>query len=142
MKILICFIFVSMSILAYSQEEKIIKLNDGELKSSDVFVKVDTMPILYCDYNGDYLEKINQFINDNLNWPNPEIDCYGNVYVQFIVEIDGSISNVKIIRGLDSCEGYNEEAIRVIKLMDKWTPGYKDKKKVRVLLTIAVKFKI
>ena len=128
------------SLLSIAQEETIISLDKNNIQKTNIFVKVDTMPELICDFSGNYLEKINSFIEQNLRWPNSEIDCTGKVYVQFVVEIDGSISDINIIRGLDSCEGFNEEAIRVIKLMKNWKPGIKNGKNVRVQLTIPVKF--
>jgi TonB family protein len=137
---LICIVFTIISMSAFGQEDTIIQINKNEIKSSNIYYQADTMPILHCDCDGNYLEKINQFIRDNLQWPDNEIDCSGKVYVQFIVETNGSISDIKIIRGLDSCTGFNEEALRVVKLMKSWTPGLKDNQKVRVMLTVAVKF--
>lgn len=125
---------------AFGQEDTIIQINKNDIKSSNIYYQADTMPILNCDYDGNYLGKINQFIRHNLKWLDSEAECYGNVYVQFIVETYGSISNIKIVKGLDECEGYNEEALRVVKLMKSWTPGIKDNQKVRVMLTVPVKF--
>ena len=138
--ILIYIVFSISSMTAFGQKDTIVQTNKDNVKSSNIYYQADTMPILHCDYDGNYLEKINQFIKHNLQWPDNEIDCSGNVYVQFIVETNGSISDIKIIRGLDSCTGFNEEALRVVKLMKSWTPGIKDNQNVRVMLTISVKF--
>lgn len=138
--ILICIVFTVISMSAFGQEDTIIQINKKEIKSSNIYYQADTMPILHCDYDGNYLEKINQFIRHNLKWLDSETECYGNVYVQFIVETNGNISNIKIVRGLDGCVGYNEEALRVVKLMKSWAPGIKDNQKVRVMLTVPVKF--
>ena len=124
----------------FGQKDTIVQINNDNIKSSNIYYQADTMPILHCDYDGNYLEKINQFIKHNLKWLDSETECYGNVYVQFIVETNGSISNIKLIGGLDGCTGYNEEALRVVKLMKSWTPGIKDNQNVRVMLTISVKF--
>lgn len=133
-------VFSIISMSAFGQEDTIIQINKSDIKPSNIYFQADTMPILHCEYDGNYLEKINQFISHNLKWPDNETDCFGNVYVQFIVETNGSISKIKIVRGLDSCNGFNEEALRVVKLMKSWTPGIKDNQKIRVMLTVAVKF--
>jgi TonB family protein len=62
----------------------------------------------------------------------------GKVYVTFIVERDGSLTDVKVLRGPG--HGLNEEALRVIKSSPKWKPGTQDGKKVRIAYTIPVNF--
>jgi TonB family protein len=64
----------------------------------------------------------------------------GTVYVGFIVEKDGSISNVKVQKGIGkSCD---VEALRVIQAMPKWTPGTQNGKPVRVQFTVPISFKL
>ena len=85
-------------------------------------------------------DAMEQFINDNITYP-PEATAkriQGKVYVQFIVEKDGSLSDINIRRGAH--ELLNEEAIRVIKLMPKWKPGSMRGKTVRVRYTIPITF--
>jgi periplasmic protein TonB len=60
---------------------------------------------------------MNNFITKNLKYPTQEPTILGKVYVIFVVERDGSLSNIKVLKGLD--KGYNEEAIAVIKKMPK-----------------------
>ena len=62
----------------------------------------------------------------------------GKVYMQFIVETDGSISHVKVLRGV--CKSLDAEAVRVIKKMPRWTPGYQKGKPIRVVFNIPIKF--
>ncbi|MBC8173775.1 MAG: energy transducer TonB, partial [Chitinophagales bacterium] len=64
----------------------------------------------------------------------------GTVYVQFVVEKDGSITDVKVVRGIGG--GCNEEAMAKVKAMPKWTPGKQQGKPVRVSFTLPVKFKL
>lgn len=85
-------------------------------------------------------DALEQFINDNIKYP-PEAKekrIQGKVYVQFIVEKDGTLSEIKIRRGAH--ELLNEEALRVIKLMPDWKPGSMRGKKVRVRYTIPITF--
>ena len=64
----------------------------------------------------------------------------GRVFVQFVVETDGSISNIQILRGI--CSVCDQEAYRVVKSMPKWKPGEKDGKKVRVQYVLPINFKL
>jgi protein TonB len=69
-----------------------------------------------------------------------EMGMEGKVYVQFTVEKDGSIGDVKIMRGFDrECE---REVIRVIKLMPNWEPGMQEGKPVRTRFTLPVVFSL
>jgi len=62
------------------------------------------------------------------------------VFVNFVVEPDGSVSNVKVLRGIGG--GCDEEAMRVVKTMPKWKPGKQRGKAVRVSYTLPVVFKL
>lgn len=67
-----------------------------------------------------------QFIKENLRYPDTESDVQGRVIVSFMVERDGSLSDIKVVRGLDPA--FDEEALRVVKMMPKWSPGATDGK--------------
>ncbi|MCD6111821.1 MAG: TonB family protein, partial [Bacteroidales bacterium] len=60
------------------------------------------------------------------------------VYITFVVEPDGSVTHIKILRGIGG--GCDEEAIRVIKAMPKWNPGRQRNKPVRVQFNMPIKF--
>ena len=81
-----------------------------------------------------------EFLVNNMTYPETarENGIQGTVYITFVIEIDGSVSNVKILRGIGS--GCDEEVIRVIKLMPKWEPGKQRGKAVRVQFNMPVKF--
>jgi protein TonB len=83
-----------------------------------------------------------KFLGDNLKYPKiaKEAGILGVVIVQFIVEKDGTVGEVKIVRGLGG--GCNEEAIRVVSMMPKWTPGRQRGKAVRVTFHIPLKFSL
>lgn len=87
-------------------------------------------------------EKLMIFIKKELKYPQEAYKngVQGRVYVQFIVDIDGSIIDVKVIRGVDQL--LDEEAIRIIKLMPKWKPGKQNGTPVKVSMTVPVTFKI
>ena len=81
------------------------------------------------------------FIRKNLVFPseNKSAGNQGKVYVQFIVEKDGSITNVKIRRGCQY-ENLNQEAVNLIKKMPNWVPGSTKGKSVRVKQTLPITF--
>jgi protein TonB len=60
------------------------------------------------------------------------------VYLTFVVEKDGSVTDVRILRGIGG--GCDEEAIRVIHMMPKWNPGLQINKPVRVQFNMPIKF--
>jgi protein TonB len=62
----------------------------------------------------------------------------GKVFVSFVVDTNGSISNVKITRGVDP--SLDKEAIRVVKSMPKWIPGKQNGQAVRVSFTVPINF--
>lgn len=80
-----------------------------------------------------------QFIKENLRYPDTESDVQGRVIVSFMVERDGSLSDIKVVRGLDPA--FDEEALRVVKMMPKWSPGATDGKISVMRYTIPIIFK-
>lgn len=81
------------------------------------------------------LDKFYKFVGQNFNVPEEE-GLRGKVFVTFIVEKDGSISDIKVLR--DIGYGTGKEAIRVLSICPKWIPGEKGGQKVRVLYSIPI----
>lgn len=81
-----------------------------------------------------------KYLMDNLVYPAQALrnEVSGSVQVSFVVNTDGSIVDVKVIRGVGS--GCSEEALRVVKSMPKWKAGRHNGHAVRVKMTIPVKF--
>jgi TonB family protein len=82
------------------------------------------------------------FLARNIKYPTDakEKGIEGRVYVSFIVETDGTFSNVKILRDIGG--GCGEEVLRVLMKMPKWTPGRVGEKKVRVMFNLPVTFSL
>jgi periplasmic protein TonB len=80
------------------------------------------------------------FLKNNLTYPleAKEANITGTVYLGFIVERDGSISGLRILRGIGG--GCDEEALRVVHMMPKWKPGRQQGHEVRVQFTLPIKF--
>jgi protein TonB len=90
----------------------------------------------------DGLPKFYKFISSNITYPAEakEKKVEGNVHISFIVEKDGALSNIKILRKLGA--GTDEEAIRVLKLVKKWNPGIQNGKPVRVQYNLPIRFSL
>ena len=82
-----------------------------------------------------------KYIQENIKYPQSAKDnkIEGRVFVSFVVEKDGSITNAAVMRGIDKeCDA---EALRVVASMPKWTPGQQDGKNVRTQFTIPIYYK-
>ena len=103
-----------------------------------VFEVVESMP----EFPGGGMTAMMQFLSKNIKYPvNAQKNgTQGRVTVQFIVNIDGSISNIGIIRGVDP--ELDGEAVRVISTMPNWKPGTQKGKPVRVKYTVPVMFRL
>lgn len=85
---------------------------------------------------------LEEYLGKNINYPDlaAKNNIQGRIIVQFIVEEDGSLSDITVVRGIGS--GCDEEAIRVIKKMPKWKPGRQNGQPTRVYYTLPVTFKL
>ena len=83
-----------------------------------------------------------KFLHDNIKYPvvAQENGVQGRVVVAFVVERDGSITDVHIARGVDP--SLDKEAVRVVKSMPKWTPGKQNGSAVRVKFNVPVAFRL
>ncbi len=115
------------------------KKSDGS--EDDVFLYVEEMPKFPGSTEAMYL-----YLYDNIKYPNEDREkgLQGMVIVNFIVQPDGHLSDIKVLRGVSP--GLNAEAIRVIESMndmpERWTPGRQDGKNVPVKFTLPIKFKL
>lgn len=88
------------------------------------------------------VEALMDYVGRNVKYPEEAKDkeIQGRVFVSFVIEKDGSVNEVKVLRGIGG--GCDEEAVRVIKAMPKWTPGKQKGKPVRVNYQIPINFKL
>ncbi len=102
-----------------------------------VFTVVEDMP----QFPGGESSRV-KYMMENLKYPEAakEKGLQGTVYVSFVVEKNGSVGNVKVIRGIGG--GCDEEAFRVVKAMPKWTSGKQNGEPVRVLFNLPIQFKL
>lgn len=109
--------------------------DEAGLGDQEIFTVVEKMP----EFEGGE-DKLREFLAKNIKYPSMarENGISGTVYITFVVEGDGKITDVKSLRGLGG--GLTEEAIRVVKMMPNWTAGKQNGKPVRVQFTLPVKF--
>ena len=103
------------------------------ITDSTIFTIVDQQP----DFPGGDVARV-EFIKKNLRYPKVDVDYYRAI-VTFIVEKDGSISDINVARGITP--ELDKEAVRIVQLMPKWTPGKQRGKVVRVRYTIPINFR-
>lgn len=86
-------------------------------------------------------EGVFEFYRDNLKYPQTEDCCMGMVYIKFVLEKNATLTNIKIYRGIPGCNEYNNEALRLVHLMNGlWTPAIRNNKKVRYLIIFPIQF--
>ena len=107
-----------------------------EVKEEEVFLVVEEMPSFGSGDTNDF----RSWVNSNMKYPEvaAENGIQGRVYIQFVVEADGRLTNVRVIRGVDPA--LDKEAVRVISNSPKWNPGKQRGKPVRVSYTFPITF--
>ncbi len=131
MKYLITFLTVLSFTMVYAQKEG------------------SETPVIYADpyelpqfQGGDMALK--RFLASHLNYPQRAVEegLTGKCYTQFVVNEDGTITDLVVKRGVPNCPECDAEAIRVIKLMPKWIPGKVDGKVAKMNYNLPVSFNI
>lgn len=121
--------FIFGSSITFAQETPIQKTEQSE---EPIYNQVDKKP----DFPGGIME-FYSFVGKNFKVPEAKVN--GKVFIQFVVEKDGSLTNIKSVR--DIGHGTGEEAVRVLKISPKWIPGEQDGKKVRVQYSLPISIK-
>jgi len=113
------------------------EVEEEEIKEEEIFIIVEEMP----SFPGGEV-KMMEYLAKNIKYPQMarESGIQGRVFINFVVEPDGHVSNVKVMRGIGG--GCDEEAIRVVKAMPKWKPGKQRGKSVRVSYNLPVNFRL
>ena len=113
------------------------EVEEEDVVEAEVFTIVEEMP----EYPGG-LSKLTDYLTKNIKYPQMarESGIQGRVFVNFVVEPDGSVSNINVMRSLGG--GCDEEAVRVVKNMPKWKPGKQRGKPVRVSYILPIVFKL
>ena len=113
------------------------EIEEEEIVEAEIFKVVEEMP----EFPGG-AAKMMEYIQKNIKYPMMarESDIQGRVFVNFVVEPNGEISNVEVLRGIGG--GCDEEAVRVVKSMPNWKPGKQRGSAVRCAFTVPIIFKL
>lgn len=111
--------------------------NDTFSTKDEPYMVVEKMP----EFPGGE-KALSDYLKKEIKYPQSAIKdkIQGLVIVSFIVETDGSVSSVNVLKGVS--EELDNEAVRVVKAMPKWTPGYQKGKAVRVMLNLPIRFQL
>jgi len=117
--------------------DDLIKPQSQQKKEDRIFRLVEKMP----SFPGG-VKALMEYLENNVNYPEEarQRGVQGRVTVTFVVEKDGSITNISISRSADPA--LDKEAIRLIKSMPKWNPGMHDGQNVRVEYNVPVVFRL
>jgi len=124
--------------MLHAQEIKIQnqqQIDSGYYFSGEIIDPIEVSP----EFPGGQ-DSLTIFLKENIHYPETarETKIEGVVYVSFIIETDGSVSNVKIARSIGY--GCDEEAVRVVQAMPVWKPGTQSGKPVRMQYNLPVRF--
>lgn len=107
------------------------------MDSTGVFIMVEEKP----EFPGG-MAGLSAYVSQHLRYPNEasQKNIEGHVFLSFIVEKDGTVSNVSVVRGIG--RGCDEEAVRVVSEMPTWKPGRQGGKPVRTQFHLPIRFKL
>ena len=110
---------------------------DAPNSSDDVFMVVEQMP----EFPGGTMGLL-EYLRTTIRYPQEAKvkNIQGRVMVEFVVEKDGSITEAKVVKSVDKL--LDDEALRVVSQMPKWTPGTQDGEAVRVKCTVPINFRL
>ena len=113
------------------------EIEEEEIVEAEIFKVVEEMP----EFPGG-TAKMMEYIQKNIKYPMMarESDIQGRVFVNFVVEPNGTITNVTVMRGIGG--GCDEEALRVVQSMPNWKPGKQRGSAVRCSFTVPIIFKL
>lgn len=111
--------------------------NIPEEKVDEIFTIVEEQPLPKGGIKAFY-----DFVGSNLDYPSGarRMGIEGRVFVEFVVEKDGSLTDIKVVKGIGA--GCDEEAVRVISQAPKWNPGKQRGREVRVRMIMPIMFKL
>lgn len=125
-----------------SREEEIVEvIIPDEIPEEPVEEILRSWAEVMPSYKGG-LQNFYQFIADNIKYPAQakRLGVEGRVFVQFVVEKDGSLSNIQAVRGIGA--GCDEEAVRVMELVRGFSPAKQGDIRVRVQMVVPISFKL
>ena len=126
---------VEADVFTEVQEFTPIVVQEEEIEEDVIFTVVEDQPA----FPGGEEARI-RYLQENLRYPQMarEAGIQGTVFVTFVVERDGSVTDVRVLRGIGG--GCDEEAVRVVRNMPRWQPGRQRGQPVRVQFNMPIRF--
>lgn len=123
------YIFIALILLPFSA-----KCQKDSAGVSYIYDPTKNMKLPVCHFN------MAEFLNNNIRYPKFGLKnkIEGKVYVQFIVDKSGKVIDPIIVQGLS--DEFDEEVLRVMKIMPDWEPGYLDDKPVKIKKVLPINF--
>lgn len=114
-----------------------VKVQEANVEEEKVFTIVEDDP----QFPGGDAARI-KYLSKNIDYPDMarESGIEGKVFVTFVVEKDGSVTGVRILRGIGG--GCDEEALKVVRNMPRWEPGKQRGRPVRVQFNLPINFRL
>jgi protein TonB len=112
----------------------------GEPAVAEIFAVVEEMPEPPGGINAFY-----KYVGSHIVYPQVEKEAgiQGKAFLKFVVEMDGSLSDVQVLKGVSGCGACDKEAVRVLKTFpEKWKPGRQNGHAARVYYTLPIVFKV
>ncbi len=100
-------------------------------------INPDVIPDIDAQYPGG-ISEMKKYIQENIQYPDRDVSVLGRVYVSFIVEKDGCVTHVEVMRGIS--EECDEEALRLVRSMPKWIPAEHNGKVVAARVRLPINF--
>lgn len=115
-----------------------VAVKEEEIEEDQPFVKVEEMP----SFQGGDIMTFRAWVQSRVKYPQiaQENNIAGRVLIQFVVERDGTLTNIQVLQTPDS--SLSDEAVRVLKTSPKWKPGKQRNQTVRVKYTLPIDFRI
>ena len=115
-----------------------VEVVEEEIVDDEPFLIVETMPT----FQGGDLNTFRNWVQSNVRFPQIALEngIQGTVVLSFVIEKDGSLTNIQVLRTPD--RSLSEEAVRVLEKSPKWTPGKQRNQTVRVKYTLPVDFRV
>lgn len=127
-----------------TENTAIASFNYGDFSRPEVEIVEDIIferPEIMPEFPGG-VSALFEYLGKRIKYPTTarELNIHGTVFLAFVVEKDGSVTNVQLVRGISG--GCDEEAIRVVSGMPNWIPGRMGTEPVRVKFSLPVRFKL
>lgn len=128
-------------IIITTRKDSVVRGSVQESESSTAYEKVFDVVEQMPEYPGGPVAMM-KFLMENMRYPETahKAGVQGNVIVNYVVETDGTISNIKVVKKVS--DELDAEAIRVVGTMPKWKPGMQNGKPVRVKYTVPITFRL